>query len=162
LANSNAMALPPTWTLFGDDHLPHRVLLLAKMLDRQTARQLQDNFGLTLAEWRVLAFIGSAGPASAADVGSGFEVDRAEVSRAVARLLVAGLVERTPDIANRKRHLLELTQAGRDVFERARDQRQGYFRTIMQDLDADALAGLRSALDSIAERVGSGKEPAKS
>ena len=27
------MTLPPTWDLFGEDHLPHHVLLLAKMLE---------------------------------------------------------------------------------------------------------------------------------
>src|SRR5687768_12233552 len=62
------MTLPPIWHLFGQDHLPYRLLLLARMIDRRSARELQK-FGLSLAEWRVLAFIGVTGPASAAQIG---------------------------------------------------------------------------------------------
>lgn len=148
------MSLPPTWTLFGEDHLPHRVLLLAKMLDRDTSRHLQESFDLTLAEWRVLAFVGSAGPASAADVGTAFEVDRAEVSRAVARLVQAGLIRRQADTSNRKRLILVMTDRGKTVFEQARLQRLAYFRSVMQDLDQTERQILASTLDKLGKRVG--------
>ena len=88
------MALPSTWNLFGDDHLPHRLLLLAKMIDRETSRQLQDEFAISVAEWRVLAFVCAAGPASASDIGTAGQIDRAEISRAVRNLAAADLIAR--------------------------------------------------------------------
>ena len=77
------MQLPATWTLFGEEHLPHRLLLLAKMIDRETSRQLQDDFAISVAEWRVLAFVCASGPASASDIGTAGQIDRADISRAV-------------------------------------------------------------------------------
>ena len=94
------MALPPIWHLFGQDHLPYRLLLLARMVDRQSARELQK-FGLTLAEWRVLAFIGVTGPASASQIGKCCQIVRAEISRAVGSLQGKGLIERRPDANHR-------------------------------------------------------------
>ncbi|MEO8722733.1 MAG: MarR family transcriptional regulator [Sphingobium sp.] len=147
------MTLPPTWNLFGDDHLPHRILLLAKMIDREAARQLLDDFGLSLAEWRVLAFVCSAGPATAADVGSAFEVDRAEVSRAVGRLIDGGYVDRATLPSNRKKMILHPTKEGRAIFDDARKVRQRYFQAIMQDLDPPTTSLMADMLEKVALRV---------
>ncbi|MBO9669132.1 MAG: MarR family transcriptional regulator [Sphingobium sp.] len=147
------MALPPTWYLFGSDHLPHRLLLLARMIDRETARQLQEEVGLSSAEWRVLALICTVGPASAADVGASFEADRAEVSRAVTRLTQAGLIARTQDSANRKKMILSPTDAGKALYLKARGLRQGYFQAIMDDLSATERLDFDGALNRVALRV---------
>lgn len=128
------MTLPPTWSLFGEHHLPHRLQLLARMIDRESARHLSDAAGLSLAEWRVLAYVGTKARASAADICTAFDIDRAEVSRAVARLVAAGLLLREQDDDNRKRLLLELTDAGLALYRRTRDARVDYFRAIMADL----------------------------
>lgn len=147
------MTLPPTWTMFGADHLPHRLLLLAKILDREIARQLQQGFGLSLAEWRVLAFVCAAGPASAAEVGAAFESDRAEVSRAVGRLVENGLVERTADEAHRKRMIITPTALGHSTFEDARRGRRAYFLALMEDLSTDERATLDRMLERLALRM---------
>lgn len=147
------MALPPTWSLFGDDHLPHRLQLLARMIDRESARQLAEWAGLTLAEWRVLAFVGSTDRTSAAEICAAFDVDRAEVSRAVARLSEVGLLGREPDEANRKRMLLALTGPGRGVYERTRTQRVNYFRQILDVLDPAERKQFDGMLRRIALRV---------
>ncbi|WCT79818.1 MarR family winged helix-turn-helix transcriptional regulator [Novosphingobium humi] len=147
------MTLPRTWDLFGGSHLPHRLLLLARMMDRATMQQLQEHFGLTLAEWRVLAFICSVGPASAADIGGAFEADRAEVSRAVKRLIDAGMIERKNNEQNRKRQIISALPAGQAVFDRARKMRSDYFEFILQDIDQPARDLLNDALRKIAMRV---------
>lgn len=152
------MTLPRTWDLFGGAHLPHRLLLLARMIDRATAQQLQENFGLTLAEWRVLAFICSVGPASAADIGAAFDSDRAEVSRAVKRLIDAGLIERNSNEQNRKRQIISVLPSGQAVFERARKMRGDYFEAILQDIDGPGRDVLNDALRSIALRVSERRE----
>ena len=98
--------IPETWQLFDQVHLPYRILLLAKLLDRATARQLREQDDLTLAEWRVLAHLETLGEASSARIATAAAADRAEVSRAVASLERAGLIVRRPDSGNRKRLLL--------------------------------------------------------
>jgi DNA-binding MarR family transcriptional regulator len=127
------MTLAPVWHLFGQDHLPYRLLLLARMIDRRSARELQK-FGLSLAEWRVLAFIGVAGPASASRLGQLGEIDRAEVSRAVARLEAKHLIERRPDENHRKRFIISPTRAGESLFEEVREERRQFFRKVTEGL----------------------------
>jgi DNA-binding MarR family transcriptional regulator len=127
------MTLAPVWHLFGQDHLPYRLLLLARMIDRRSARELQK-FGLSLAEWRVLAFIGVAGPASASQIGKIGEVDRAEISRAVSRLEAKGLIERRPDENHRKRFIISPTGAGQSLFEHVREERRRFFREVTEGL----------------------------
>jgi DNA-binding MarR family transcriptional regulator len=147
------MPLPPTWDLFGQDHLPHRLQLLSKMIDRQTARQLQQEFGISLAEWRVLAFICSAGPATAAQIGNASAIDRAEVSRAVARLEDAALIDRRTDPAHRKRMILEPSATGRELFGRIRDRRRAYFDTIMSGIPPETRSTVDAALRTMAVRL---------
>lgn len=147
------MALPPTWTLFGEHHLPHRLQLLARMIDRESARHLSESAGLSLAEWRVLAYVGTKARASAADICTAFDIDRAEVSRAVARLVAAGLLLREQDDDNRKRLLLELTDAGLALYRRTRDARVDYFRAIMADLQPRERELLEDLLLRLATKV---------
>lgn len=127
------MALPPIWHLFGQDHLPYRLLLLARMVDRRSARELQK-FGLSLAEWRVLAFIGVTGPASASQIGKSGEIDRAEISRAVASLRAKGLIERSPDANHRKRFIISMTADGETLFKEVRQQRRAFFKGMTESL----------------------------
>lgn len=149
------MALPPTWTLFGEDHLPHRLQLLARMIDRESARQLQSQSGLSLADWRVLAFVGTSGLTSAAEICAAFQIDRAEVSRAISKLGQAGLITRKPDDGNRKRLLLQLTPEGTALFTKTRQERVAYFAKITADLSSEQRRTLEELISVIAHAVDS-------
>ena len=145
--------LPETWQLFDQVHLPYRILLLAKLLDRATARQLRDQDDLTLAEWRVLANLETLGEASSARIAAAAAADRAEVSRAVASLEQAGLIVRRPDSGNRKRLLLRLTEKGRQIHRAVRAKRVAYFEHLLADLGEEERSRLDAALLKIARRV---------
>ena len=153
VGTSRVMRLPATWNLFGDDHLPHRLLLLARMIDRETSRQLQAEFAISVAEWRVLAFVCASGPASASDIGSAGQIDRAEISRAVLKLAATGLITREPDKEHRKRRIIRPTEAGLGLFRRIRDQRRSYFLSLMTELSSDERRLLNGALEKIAHRL---------
>lgn len=146
------MALPPTWGT-GEYFIPLRLLLLARMVERETARDLQVGFNLSVADWRVLALTCTIGAPSAAEIRSVFETDRAEVSRAVARLLKANLVQREPDSRHRQKMRIIPTDAGRDIFEGVRAMREAYFASILQDLTVEERGNFEAALKSIALRV---------
>ena len=147
------MGLPSTWNLFGDDHLPHRLLLLAKMIDRETSRQLQDEFAISVAEWRVLAFVCAAGPASASDIGSAGQIDRAEISRAVRKLGAADLIARDHDETHRKRRIIRPTEAGEQLFRKIRELRRRYFQSLLEGLSAPERLGFDASLEKIARAL---------
>ena len=146
------MTLPPLWHLFGQDHLPYRLLLLARMIDRRSARDLQGH-GLSLAEWRVLAFVGASGPASASKIGKIGEIDRAEISRAVARLEARGLIERQADESHRKRFIISPTAAGETLFVQVRDERREFFRRMTEDLSPSDRAVMDGGLEAMALNI---------
>jgi DNA-binding MarR family transcriptional regulator len=139
------MSLPRMWDLFGAEHLPYRLLLLARMIDRQAARQLSSAFGLTLAEWRVLAFVCASGPSSASTIGRSGGIDRAEISRAVSRLEDRKLAVRESDRDNRRKLIISPTGQGKSLFAKVIADRRAFFRALLQDIpEADRLAVERS------------------
>jgi len=146
------MALLPVWGQSGDYFIPFRLLLLSRMIERETSRDL-SRFSVTVAEWRVLSQCCSMGSSSAAEICAAFEADRAEVSRAVAGLLKAGLIQREPDSSHRQKMRITPTDAGWEIFEGVRVMRDAYFNEILQDLDPDERKAFNAALHSIAVRV---------
>ena len=145
--------LPAIWHLFGEDGIAQRLLLLAKMIERVTSRKLHDGFGLSVAQWRVLAFVCMSGQATASLIGDSAEVDAAEISRAVKKLVEQQLVTRQFEPGNRKTMLIAPTASGRELFADIRRQRQRYFSRIVSRVPASAKAGLTQALTQIAEEV---------
>ena len=141
------------WTLFGADHLPYRLLLLARMIDRQASRQLQAQFDLTLAECRVLAFICASGPNSASSIGRAGGIDRAEISRAVARLELKGLATREQDEGHRKRLIIAATPAGHDLFEAVREDRRAFFRAVIEPVTEEDREVVERAMARMVERI---------
>src|SRR5215467_8668313 len=79
--------------------LPYRLSVLANLASRALARLYGERFGLSVAEWRVIAHLARAAPASANEVAARAAMDKVQVSRAVARLTAKELVERATDTA---------------------------------------------------------------
>ena len=117
------MTVPKVWHLFGEDHLPYRLLLLSRMIDRATQRSLTDPFDLSLAEWRLLAIATALGPCTASEIGAAGQIDRAEISRALGKLEASGLLQRSPDPDHGKRKIIKPTKAGSDTIHRLHERR---------------------------------------
>jgi DNA-binding MarR family transcriptional regulator len=147
------MSLSTTWFMSNQYFIPHRLMLLARMIDRETARDLHRDFGITAAEWRALGYICTAGSSSAAQICVAFEVDRAEVSRAVARLLESGLIQREQARDQENRLVLTPTRHGEELHDRVKAKRRAYFEWILQDLDSSERDALDAVLGKIAGRV---------
>jgi DNA-binding MarR family transcriptional regulator len=147
------MTLSSTWFMANQYFIPHRMMLLARMIDRETARDLHRDFNITAAEWRSLGYICTTGSSSAAQICVAFEVDRAEVSRAVARLLEAGLIQRGRARDPDNRIVLTPTARGEQLHDKVKAKRREYFEWILQDLDSSERDALDGALGKIADRV---------
>jgi DNA-binding MarR family transcriptional regulator len=145
--------LPAIWEIFGDEGFAQRLLLLAKMIERVTSRKLQEGFGLSVAQWRVLAFVCISGPVTASFIGYSAEVDPAEVSRAVKSLIERQLVTREFEAGSRKTMVVAPTASGRELFAKVRRKRQEYFSRVTKDLTSQAKAGLSDSLTSMVREV---------
>ncbi len=148
------MGLPKVWYLFGEDHLPYRILLLARMLERQTQRLLMEQFALSLAEWRLLAIACAMGPCTASDIGGAGGIDRAEISRALRKLEPKGLLVREADPNHGKRLIISATPAGVELRARVVAERRRHFRELMRDIPSEERAVLDNAITEMARAIG--------
>jgi DNA-binding MarR family transcriptional regulator len=97
--------------------LPYRLSVLTNTMSRAFARTYGKRFGLSIPEWRVMAVLGRFAPLSANEVADRTAMDKVRVSRAVARLMKVGLIDRATASDDRRRSALKLSRAGRRVHE---------------------------------------------
>ena len=138
---------------FGPSHIPYRILLLGKMIDRVTAQHVRDTAQLSLAEWRVLTHVEMIGKCSAAEVASVAYSDRAEVSRAIGSLEERGFVQREANPRNRKSSLVSLTEAGKAVHTAIRGARGKFYEQWLTDLSDAERVALNASLEKVTRRL---------
>ena len=100
-----------------EEYLPYRISVLSNLVSRTLARLYEQRFGLTVAEWRIMAVLARFGPLSANAVCDRTAMDKVQVSRAVARAVDNGLVDRGIDALDRRRSVLTLTSKGRGIHD---------------------------------------------
>jgi DNA-binding MarR family transcriptional regulator/GNAT superfamily N-acetyltransferase len=103
----------------------------------------------SLTEARVLFELGHQGPQTAAVLAQALEVDPAQVSRSVARLIRARVVTRTRDEHDGRAQRLSLTARGRTAFTTLDGRSRARAEPIHERLGADARARLVAAMRTI-------------
>ncbi len=139
----SAREAPPTLDL--ERFLPYRLSVLAQRVSADLHARYAGRFGLTVAQWRVMACLGRFAPVSANEVCVRIVMDKVAVSRALAAMTSTGLVEATTDPLDRRRGVLRLTPKGRDV--------HAAIAPLALDYEATLWAGLtpgeRAAFDAL-------------
>ena len=97
--------------------LPYRLSVLASLTSQALAQIYAERFGLTIPAWRVVATLGQYGVVTARDISLHAVMHKSTVSRAVSQLQERGLIVRKPNREDRREENLELTGAGRAVYE---------------------------------------------
>lgn len=131
---------------------------LRKLLDRYSAADLLKHFDLTLAEWRILATLHVASPTTVKWLAATLIADKAEISRACAKLVGRGLVKRLSDDG----HLVvfSITRKGSNLHDAIVPRRSAIQEELASQLTPEELAGLNSAahklIDYLAGKLASG------
>ena len=69
-----------------DDFLPYQLAVLANRISDAFSERYRSKFGITVAEWRVVAHLSQAEKVSIREVYRQVEMDKSKASRAAARL----------------------------------------------------------------------------
>lgn len=137
--------MKPMSTAFDlDAFLPYRLSVASNLVSRLFAQRYAEEFGLTIAEWRVMAVVGAAGTATARAVRARTGMDKAKVSRAVAGLAGRRLLRHVAHQGDRRLDPLALTPAGRAMFEAIVPRA----RALEAELAAGLPPGVRDALEA--------------
>lgn len=148
-------------TLELERFLPYRLSIVANLVSRALAKLYEHEYGLTVAEWRLIAILARFGPLSANGVCERTGMDKVRVSRAVARASARKLVSRDVDPEDRRRLVLGLTPQGRAIHDRIVPmamQRESELVEVLNDGELaqllDALGKLQQRASTLADRPG--------
>ncbi|MEQ8587629.1 MAG: MarR family winged helix-turn-helix transcriptional regulator [Thalassobaculaceae bacterium] len=142
-----------------DRFLPYRLAVLANTVSKGIARLYADRFGITIPEWRVLAILGAFGPATASEIQGRSAMDKVQVSRAIARMLEAGLIDRTVDPDDRRRQTIAMTAEGERVYSEIVPLAQAREAALLDGFSVEERVVLDRLLDRLQARAEAGEKP---
>ena len=118
---------------------------------RQLEAELEDETGLALADFDVLAQLASAGgELRMTELANRALISRSGMTRRVARMVGEGLVSRAAADGDGRGVVVVITDAGVDrLTETAPVHARGIARYFLSRLDEDELAVLETALDKV-------------
>jgi DNA-binding MarR family transcriptional regulator len=135
-----------------DDLGPQLSARLAYLLKRAQLglEDLHDELlaplGVNHRELALLLFLDAREPESQQQAARRLGVDRTTMVALIDALEARGLVARRPDAADRRRNVVELTPAGRETLRGATEASDEAERRLLDGLDDDEAAQLRSLL----------------
>ncbi|MBK6865377.1 MAG: winged helix-turn-helix transcriptional regulator [Ideonella sp.] len=132
-----------------DQDLVFRLLRLVNLIAKPFFSEHASRYHLSINDWRVLATLAAGGELAASDICEQTGMHPMNASRSVAHLARLGRVRRGVDPRDRRRNLLRLTAAGRQVFDKiapSAQQREEIVHGILGRAEADALRALLDKL----------------
>ena len=141
------------WRLPGLDYPSFRLTIVAKLINRLTAQELAQTSKLSFAEWRVLCHLAIMDGTTVRGVAAKALVDRAEVSRAMARLEHAGLAARRSNPADERMPIFSATKAGKRLYKTLIRERRRFHSAIGADLDDGERRIFDKALEKMMTRL---------
>jgi DNA-binding MarR family transcriptional regulator len=126
-----------TKTLQLAEFLPFRLSVLSNMTSQAIASIYATRFAMSIPEWRVVAVLAETPGLSAAEVATRTAMDKVAVSRAVSALLASRRVVRKLALKDRRRSMLQLSAAGRELYRDVVPLARRY--------EAELLAGLTAS-----------------
>lgn len=129
--------------------LTYRISRVHQKLNVQASKILSDSVGVTLNQWRMIAFIGGAETVTASELVRYTTMDKGLVSRNVKSLIESGLVASFNHEKDSRVHLLSLTPAGVLVFEEALPKMRRRQAKLQDNLSPEDVATLRRILETL-------------
>ena len=124
------------------------LIQINKALHRRTSEEL---LGMRLKPFLLLGYVRDRGAVSQQELETGLLMDANSVVLLLNETEAAGFSVRRRDPADRRRHMVELTDAGRVAVERAEKAREGIEDEVLSDLSVDERKALRKLLKRVLE-----------
>lgn len=101
--------------------LPYRMAVMAERLSTGMARRYRDEFGISIADWRILVHIADAGAVSIRDIHQKVHLEKPKASRAASGLEAAGYITKKTNPDDKRLVVLSLTPKGRALMDQLRE-----------------------------------------
>ncbi len=125
----------------------------ARVVSRAFDEALAEAGG-SLPVWLVLLNLKIRRPANQRELAEAVGVREATLTHHLNAMDGTGLITRRRDAANRRIHVVELTEAGEEAFRRLRGAAVAFDRRLRAGVTETELAGFRGVLDRLARNAG--------
>lgn len=129
--------------------LPYRLSILSNTVSQKIADDYQSRYDLSVTEWRVMAVLARFEGLSAREVAERTAMDKVAVSRALARLVEAGRVDRAVHAEDKRRSVLRLSEQGWAIHDEVAPMARTRERELLARLNPDEQAWLTRILDKL-------------
>jgi DNA-binding MarR family transcriptional regulator len=136
-----------------ESFLPYRLSVTTNRVSRAFAAQYEQEFGISIPEWRAIAVLGAFAPLSSNAICERTAMDKAKVSRAVASLLRRGLIGREAHGTDQRLIQLALSRKGRKIYEAIIPRARAIEAEVTKGLSKADVAHLHRVLDCIGARL---------
>lgn len=136
-----------------EELLSYQICILAKLIERTSASELDKAYELGVAEWRVLAQLSVQSPSTVRWLAARMRVDRAEVSRAAAGLIRRRLARREADPRDARSVLFSVTESGRALYRAIMPLRVALHERLLAALAPAEAATLTEAVGKLIRRL---------
>ena len=133
--------------------LPYRLSILSNRVSNAIAADYGERFQLSMPAWRVMAILGRYPGLVAAELVEKTAMDKVAISRAVALLLDRGYITRDEHSSDRRRWILNLSEAGEVIYHRIVPLAKSYERDLLENWNAEEVALLHDMLDRMNARA---------
>jgi DNA-binding MarR family transcriptional regulator len=114
---------------------------------------VMNEAGLTMAQMVALMLLDKMFPLSVSSLAACIKLSPAAASHMVDRLVGAGLVARSEDPVDRRHKRVVITEAGRELTQRTRDQRSREFTRILSRLSGELQAQFGRVLARVVDEL---------
>ena len=129
--------------------LPYQLSIVSNTVSQAIADDYQRRFDLGVTEWRVMAVLARFDGLSAREVAERTAMDKVAVSRALARLVEAGRVDRSIHDGDKRRSVLSLSETGWAIHDQVAPMARQRERELLAKLDGEEQAWLERILDKL-------------
>ena len=123
-------------------------------IENNLRSRLRDSFGVTLPQFDVLAKLDyMQQPLTMTELSNQLMVSNGNVTGVVDRLVREGYVQRTSSPDDRRVQLIQLTDAGRDLFSEMAIQHESWIEELFEQLGPEETSKLSDLLGKLLENI---------
>lgn len=134
-------------------YLPYQLVNLAKRVSDACNREYGEPYGISIAEWRILARLGQQQELHSRGLGGITFMDKSRVSRALAQLQSKGYLARRTDPEDNRASFLTLTRKGKTLYQKIVPLALSWEEDFLKVLNLREQRDLRRLLSKLERRL---------
>ncbi|MEM7520878.1 MAG: MarR family transcriptional regulator [Pseudomonadota bacterium] len=132
-----------------EDLVSFRLQMMVLIGERSARQWMEQMFGLSLNEWRMLALVQSRAPCRAGEISDLLHMDKSQTSRVIKALESRGLMGNQPDPEDGRAVSLHLTEDGAMMLSKMFEEILRSNERILAPLDAEEAQAFHATLGKL-------------